>query len=239
MNKEHLWPKWLIKKTGTNQTLVKWEGKEVNPMNTTLPLCVKCNADFGERLEGPLKQIFEDLELGKGISDQEAELVIRWLWKLEGINWILGFPDGVYSSKYTLRQRVLRPLDTIRGHLTLAIALCEEIDPKFGDSPMGIDSRCVHSAIFVSGVFLKIAVMVVLQLFEHLIPDSFSQYRLKPKADACSGAKLFYPQIGFKRCTEAVSVTMLASVKLTALHDKFALGAINSGCLPEDIKRKS
>lgn len=236
MNKEHFWPKWLIKKTGTNQTWVRWEGEKVNPMNATLPLCMRCNSDFGEGLEVPVQRIFEDLESGRGISDFEAELMVRWLWKLEGIGWVFEFSQGRYNEKYSLRQRVLHPIDAIRGHLTLAIALCDEIDPEFSDSPMRIDSRCDHSAIFVSGVFAKLAVMVVLQLFEHLIPDRFSQYRLKPKADALSGAKLFYPQVGFKRCIEAVGVTWLVSKKLTILHDGFALGGIKSGRLSEGIK---
>lgn len=61
MNKEHFWPKWLIKKTGTHQTGVKHGGKKVNPMNITFPLCVRCNSDSGQGLEAPVRQIFEDL----------------------------------------------------------------------------------------------------------------------------------------------------------------------------------
>ena len=170
-----------------------------------------------------MAQIFEDLEQGKGISDLEAELLVRWLWKLEGLNWVFQFPEGRYNEKYTLRQRVLHPIDDIRGHLTLAIALVEKIDPDYGDAPLGIDSRCQHSAIFVSGVFSKVAVMVALSPFEHLIPAMFSQYRLAAKRDAISGAKLFYPQTGFPLCIEAVGVTKLASCELTKLHDAMRL----------------
>jgi hypothetical protein len=79
--------------------------------------------------------------------------------------------------------------------------------------------------------------MVVLELFEHLIPSGFSQYRLKPKADSLSSAKLFYPQVGFKRCTEAVGVTKIISNRLVYLHDGFALGTIASGRLSNEIKR--
>src|SRR6266498_2812771 len=134
-------------------------------MTATFPLCVACNSDFGQGLEVPVARIFEDLEQGKGISDLEGELLVRWLWKLEGLGWIFEFSGGRYNDKYTLRQRVLHPIDDIRGQLTLAIALVEKIDPDFGDAPMGLDSRCLHSAIFVSGVFSKVAVMVVLAPF--------------------------------------------------------------------------
>lgn len=226
MNKEHLWPKWLITKTNTHQTTVRWGEKMVNPKSATLPLCKKCNSDFGDGLEAPVSQIFEDLERGKGISDLEVELLVRWLWKLEGLGWIFQFPEGRYTNKYTLRERVLHPIDDIRGQLTVAISLIEEIDPSYGDAPLGIDSRCQHSAIFVAGVFLKVAVMVVLALFEHLIPKEFSQYRLAFKPDSMSSAKIFYPQVGFKLCTEAVGITTVASIRLTQLHDAFALGTI-------------
>ncbi len=75
------------------------------------------------------------------------------------------------------------------------------------------------SAIFVSGASSKLVGMVVLQLFEYLNPDRSSQYRLKPKADTLSGGKLFYQQVGFRRCIEAVGVTTRDSKKLTILHD--------------------
>ena len=128
-----------------------------------------------------------------------------------------------------MRQRVLHPIDDIRGQLTLAIAVVKEIDPNYRDAPLGIDSRCQHNAIFVSGVFSRVAIMVVLALFDHLIPARFSRYRLAAKRDAISGAKLFYPQTGFPLCTEAVGVTTLASLNLTRLHDAFALGVISQG----------
>lgn len=226
MNREHFWPRWIIRKTGTYRTSVRWGEKKVNPLTATLPLCEKCNSDLGKGLEGPVAQIFEDLERGKGISDLEAELLVRWLWKLEGLGWIFQFPEGRYSERYTLRERILHPIDDIRGQLTLAIALVEKIDPDYDDAPLGIDSECQHSAIFVSGVFSKVAVMVLLAPFEHLIPAMFSQYRLAAKRDAISGAKLFYPQTGFSLCTQAVGVTTLASRKLTMLHDAHAVEVI-------------
>ena len=89
ISKEHFWPKWLIEKTGTHRTLVRFtKDKRINPKEFVIPLCTKCNSDFGRELESPVSQIFTDLENGLGISDIEAELLVRWLWKFEGYSWI-------------------------------------------------------------------------------------------------------------------------------------------------------
>lgn len=124
MNKEHIFPQWLIERTGTNATGIRWGAKrDVPALAATFPLCEQCNRDFGEYLEGPTARLFDEIEAGAGLSDNDAELLVRWLWKIKGLAWIADHPDGQYSSKYTLRERVLLPIDEIRGHLTLGIAL--------------------------------------------------------------------------------------------------------------------
>ena len=88
MNKEHFWPQWLINKTGTTRGLIKWiDDKWISPRAGTIPICSKCNAEFGKELEGPVSKIFDDLLYGKGLSDWDAELLVRWLWKFEGFLW--------------------------------------------------------------------------------------------------------------------------------------------------------
>lgn len=224
ITKEHFWPRWLATRTGTHKTGVPWLGeKRITAYSAKLPLCSRCNRDFGTHLEGPVSQIFDDLETGNGISDTEAEILVRWLWKFEGLAWRFMDPEGTYSQKYTIRERVLNPIDEIREQLVLAIALIEEIDPNFRDAPMGIDSMNRVNAIFVSGVFSRIAILVVHSMAETEIPGSFSLYHLLPSRGAESNTKLFFPKTGFEKCTDAVATMTLISPHLSYLHDQ-ALG---------------
>ena len=169
-----------------------------------------------------MSRILDDIEAGRGLSDNEAETVVRWLWKLDGLLWHISNPTRDYSPLYTLRERVLKPLDGIRGELILAIALCERIDPKYRDAPMGIDSG-EGDGIFVSGVFSRTAMMVVLRAFVDLIPAGFSKHRLgASRGEPTADAKLFYPGTTFPTDTELVGVTWQSSHCLTAAHEEWA-----------------
>jgi hypothetical protein len=115
-NKEHPFPQWLITRTKTDRTSIRWiPGNRIPADEATLPLCRQCNRDFGDQLEAPMSRILDDIEADRGLSDNEAELIVRWLWKIEGLLWHVSHPTHDYSSKYTLRERVLRPLDAIRA----------------------------------------------------------------------------------------------------------------------------
>jgi hypothetical protein len=220
MTKEHFWPRWLIEKTNTDSTGVRsLKGKFIPPSALTIPLCKECNDDFGKYLESPVAKIFYELENGKGISDFEAELLVRWLWKLEGLHWTLINPVDSYSYSYKLRERVLLPIDKIRPFLVLAISLINEIDPSYGDAPLGLDSINRANGICVAGVFSRIAIMVLHQNFVHLVPPNFSQYSLADSLNLVSHQKCFYPQTGFKDDTEAVSITWDAGRALSKAHD--------------------
>jgi hypothetical protein len=220
MTKEHFFPQWLIERAGTDKTGIKWIGGiRIPALAATVPLCVRCNKHLGDELEGPVARIFCDLESGQGLSDREAELLVRWLWKFEGLAWKLSNPAGKYTTKYTLVERVLQPIDEIRGSLILAIGMVKTIDPRYGDSPMGIDSFNRLNAIFVAGVFLSVALMVLLEDFASLVPPEFSQYHFMAKPDASSDSKLFYPKIGFSDDTEAIVTTALAASTLSDVHD--------------------
>jgi hypothetical protein len=218
--KEHFWPQWMIKKTNTHQTGVRFApGKKINPRALTVPLCSTCNNRFGNELEGPVAKSFEDLEAGRGLSDREAERIIRWLWKLEGLSWCFAHPDGLYTQKYSLRDRVLNPIDEIRSELTLAVSLVAEIEPEFGDAPMGLDSWNDTSAIYVAGVFSRVALMVLLRQFASEVPKNFSFYQLADLHAADREAKLFFPAVGFATCVEAVGVTAKHAAMLSYAHE--------------------
>jgi hypothetical protein len=67
-NKEHVFPKWLIKRTGTDKTGIRWGGiSKMSALSATMPLCLKCNQAFGDELERPVSRIFDDLEADRGI----------------------------------------------------------------------------------------------------------------------------------------------------------------------------
>lgn len=220
INKEHFWPEWLIQRTGTHRTGVRFStGKLINPRAFTVPLCIRCNTDFGRELESPASRIMDELEAGRGISDLEAELIIRWLWKFEGLDWIFNHPEDTFTKRYTLRERVLQPIDDIRSELSLAISLVAEIHPKFGDAPMGLDSWNEYSAVFVAGVFSRVAIMVLLRQFEQNVPAQFSLYRFADRSAPYRSAKLFYPETGFQNCVEAVNVTREVALYLSHAHD--------------------
>jgi hypothetical protein len=223
--REHYFPKWLIERTNTIHEGIAWGGKpNVSALAATVPLCQRCNFDFGRELESPMAAIFDDIEASRGLSDYEAELVVRWMWKFEGLAWRFRHPRDVYSVKYTLRDRVLNPLDEIRGRLTLAIALTERRDPDFLEGAMGIDSWNVHNAIFVSGVFSRVAIVVCLTELSDELPAPFSKYPLAAhRLDSGTDAKLFHPAIGFPTCGDAVGYLRDASPYLSSLHDDLRL----------------
>jgi hypothetical protein len=225
ISKEHFFPEWLILRTNTNNTTIRWGNKWLPALSCTIPLCDACNKLFGEHLESPVAHIFDEIETGKGLSDFEAELLIRWMWKFEGLGWYANpaNKNWIYSDKYTLRERVLGNIDTIRPRLTLAISLIHKINPEHDDLPMGIDSETRISAIHVAGVFSKTAIIVSDNIFDSLIPPNFSIYHLSDKVNKKKQTKVFFPRTGFLDDDIAVFSTKAASVKLSAVHDIYAL----------------
>jgi len=228
MTKEHFWPQWLTERAGlARDRKIRWVGaKRIPAAAATLPLCADCNNSFGSQLEGPASSIFADMEAGRGLGDAEAEILIRWLWKFEGLVWNTkhhSHPHARYSDLWTLKERVLGPSITeIRPELALGIALIEKNDEGFTDWPIGIDSPTAnHNAIFVSGVFSRTALMVFLNRFCHLVPHEFQIYHLKPVRDP-EPSKVFFPAVGFEWANEAVFRTLSSSMALLEAHEAFA-----------------
>jgi hypothetical protein len=222
MNSEHFWPEWLIELTRTAATPVGWiPGRKVPPRATTVPMCVQCNADFGRELEGPTARVFRDVLAGRGLSGNEAELLVRWLWKFEGLSWRIANhrPTDSYSEIYTIRDRVLRRIGSIRDELALAISLVERIDYGFTDEPMGLDSSNRSNAVFVSGVFSRIAMMSTLRVFSYGLPDGFTVIQLPSVTAADGDTKLYFPRVGFPTCTEAVVYMRQNAPQLALQHD--------------------
>jgi hypothetical protein len=230
MSREHFWPQWLIDRTNSKQTGVRWfGGKKISPSSATIPLCKSCNHTFGSELESPVLSVFDALEGGNGISDYEAELLVRWMWKFDGYSWLLHDQIRTYSHNSTLKDRVLNRLSSGRSEVSIAISLIDKIDSKFGDKPMGIDSENESNCVFVSGVFSKIALVVGLTRFSSLLPQQFSVYTLAESPNSTTEhSRMFYPKTGFADDIEAVGVTRIISQTLSRLHDDFARSSLPS-----------
>ncbi len=221
MNKEHFWPRWLIRMTQTSNSAVRWGDKRVGPNSTKIPLCSRCNTDFGRHLEEPARLAFLDLEGDRGLSDLQAEILVRWLWKFVGLAFRMQHPLGPYTQRYTVRDRVLRPIDEVREHISLAVSLIDRIEPGYGDAPMGLDTPNGRSAICVAGVFSRIAIAVVERDLESMIDTSrFDFYRFAKPDHATHQAKLFFPRVGFSTCTDAVAYMASIGGALVEVHDQ-------------------
>ncbi|ETI59933.1 hypothetical protein [Marinomonas profundimaris] len=219
--KEHFWPKWLIKHTNMTGHKIMWMSEDrVYPLTATIPLCLSCNSEFGSKLEKPMMELLIDIELGKGISDNDAEIFVRCAWKMEAFSWRVSLPDSQYSGVYTVKERVLKSLDSIRGNLVLAVALIK--DPYQGKEylPMGLCNTNEVNAIVMSGVIGEIAFIVLTTDQVGKLPLQFSYYRLKPLRDSLGDAKLFYPDVGFQTFKEAQDLTRDAASLISLSFDE-------------------
>jgi hypothetical protein len=149
----------------------------LSPDKATVPLCDNCNNAFGTALEAPVSQIFRVIDDGEAINDIEAELIVRWMWKFEGLQWALYTGSGG-TTKYSLRDRIAEPhaFAEIRPMLLLAMATCHANDPGFDDWPLGIDTPPGEDAITMCGVFKRVAIVVSLTDFEGDVPDVYGKY---------------------------------------------------------------
>jgi hypothetical protein len=218
---EHFFPKWLIKYADVHREGISWLGKKgLNPDKATVPLCDECNNLFGTILEGPVSTIFRALDAEQPISDHDAELLVRWMWKFEGLQWFLyAQPEQVYSLKYSLRDRVTRPepFAEIRQNLLLAVATCHANDPGFEDWPLGIDTPPGEDAITMSGVFKRIAIITSLADFTDQIPDVYGKY-IFGSVPADRTEPMFSPPRSFPFAKGAIETTKITAARLSVAH---------------------
>lgn len=225
-NKEHFWPRWLIRFAEATKEPVSWLGKDLPAEAVQIPLCADCNSAFGQDLEGPMSELLPRISVGQSVTDPECELLVRWLWKFEGLAWnAFNFhrSEARYSSKFSMRERVIGKdsLQGIRGRLVVALALAHRNDPGLHDWSLGMDSGLgTHDAIFASGVFRNVAMAVSFADFAHLIPPMFSTYQLAGERDL-SGALVLKPEFVFPLVSDAEIVTASASVRLKVEHERF------------------
>ena len=120
MTKEHFFPRWLIESAQVHHEGITWlDGQTVDPDKATIPLCRACNEAFGTTLEGPVAEIFRQLEQGASISEEEAEVLVRWLWKFEGLQWTAGPCFALIALFWDGRGRRARRAATAPSHVAV------------------------------------------------------------------------------------------------------------------------
>jgi hypothetical protein len=153
MSQEHLFPKWLIDYASVRKEGIRWIGKKrVDPDKATIPLCRECNGALSQSLESPVAAIFRAIDRGESLSDRDCEVVVRWLWKFEGLEWHLNYvdtPQARYTDSHTLVERVTTsaPFEQVRKDMVVAISRIKSNDEGFEDWPLGLDMPLSLSAM--------------------------------------------------------------------------------------------
>jgi hypothetical protein len=226
MTDEHFFPKWLIKHADAQRDGIDWLGRRrVHPRKATIPLCSDCNQALNTALEIPVSTILPAIEAGQPISDQEAELLVRWMWKFEGLQWSLfnaGQTEALYTQRYTLTQRVTlsHAFEEARPLLLLAVAMCNANDEGFLDWPLGLDTPPSDNAIHMSGVFGRTAIITSLVEFAEDIPEVYGKYFFNGVPDDRT-VKEFLPPVSFISANGAIAQTKETASRLTALHEQY------------------
>ncbi|WP_456363070.1 hypothetical protein [Priestia aryabhattai] len=249
-NKEHIFPQWILKKTNTFSNPIRGTAgpKKIPGKHCVIPLCEECNSILGKELESPVSKIFENIESGKGFNDYEAELLVRWMWKVTGMFYWL--ERATVEEDYgfiNIKERCLNNIEMPRDRISLAVALIEnEWVEKFNQSPMGIDVIPVHSNVLAAGVFSRVAIIVYYTQFDNMIPELFTKYKLSNTPIMMNPNFRIYPKTGFNKGIEAVGKTVLISNgRLLNAHENDALEQIlfgikatkeNDESIPEEYK---
>lgn len=205
MNKEHFYPQWLLKRTNTQQDLFASPNGKIPAISLTVPLCEECNSRLGEELEAPVSIVFDSIESGKGFNDYEAELLMRWMWKINGVfYWSICNEHWKYGL-FTLKEHVLSRIVQPRERLSIAISLIEDANENFGCAPVGMDSFSFYSNIYAAGVFSKICIVVFYSEFSHYFDKNvWTLYTLSNTPMVLNPANKIYPKCGFLKGSQAI-----------------------------------
>lgn len=229
MNQEHLYPRWLLKRTHTEQDLFNSPNGKIPAISLTVPLCKDCNSQLGRELEKPVSLIFDSIENGNGFSDYDAELLVRWTWKINGMfywsfcneNWKYGY--------ITLKEHVLSRIVQPRDRISIAISLIEDSEEDFGSAPVGMDAVSFYSNVYGVGVFSKLCIVVFLSVFsDYFDTRLWTVYQLSKTPMVLNPKHRIYPKCGFKKGSEAlgyVKSNFGNDSRLYNEHEKIAIDA--------------
>lgn len=210
MNKEHIFPKWLLQHTNTRKDMFNWIYGKIPADQVTVPLCGECNSKLGTELEGPVKTVFNAIESGEGFNDSDAELLIRWMWKIAGlVYWTICNEHWKYGFR-TLKDHVLSKIIQPRHRLSIALSLIEDPYDEHGCAPVGLDAFSFYSNIYAVGIFSKLCIVVFYSSFEKYIdPNIWTVYRLSDHPMVLNPKNKVYPQCGFKTRDSAINYVKL------------------------------
>lgn len=241
--KEHVFPVWLIERTRStavklgDENGMKWIGPNAN----TVPLCRKCNEALGTGLETPVKEAFEDAEAGLGLSDRQAELIVRWLWKYEAWNWCINHASRMnYDSRVTPTERLLGTgFAEMRARITFSVTRCKG-DEYIGASgenrglPMGIDTPPgTYDATCELGVFSRLAIGVSLRWADKMLPPQLTKYHFPELRNVEDrDAKVIFADEGFDGFTEAIEAMTEYGGKIKFQHEVIAKAAADGNLRP-------
>jgi len=229
MNKEHFFPQWLLKGTSCEKTLFSSPYGKIPGRKLTIPLCEDCNSKLGSNLEAPVSKIFENIERGMGFNDNDAELLVRWMWKIKGMfYWSICNDNWLYSS-LTLKERVLEKIGSPRSRISIGISVIEDEleNEEFGYAPIGLSSFTFWSNVYVVGVFSKLSIVVFYSIYRPLINENiWTVYTLSDYPILMNPKKKVFPITYFENGTIAVKTTRLflgQNSRLEKLHELTAL----------------
>ena len=206
MNKEHFYPQWLLRRTKTQKDLFSSPYGEIPADQITVRLCKDCNSKLGKELESPVSKVFDCIESGKGFNDYEAELLIRWMWKITGVFYWSICNDRWKYGAITLKERVLSRISYPRDRLALAISLIHDSEENFGCAPVGLDVFPLFSNVYAAGVFSKLCLVVLYSSYMREVEkEGWTVYRLNNSPNVLNLEKRIIPAVGFQTSREAVA----------------------------------
>lgn len=206
MNKEHIFPKWLLKLTNTEQDLFNSPNGMVPGISLTIPLCEDCNRQLGVELEAPVSSIFLRINNNEGFNDHEAELLVRWMWKINGMfYWSICNENWKYGY-ITLKEHVLSKIVSPRDRISIAISLIKYPEDEYGCAAVGLDAFPLYSNIYSVGVFSKICLVVFHSQFsDYFDRKIWTVYKLSNVPMVINPKHKIYPKYGFHKRSEAIS----------------------------------
>lgn len=223
MNKEHYFPQWLLKRTKSEKVNFGTFYGKLPGKKCTVPICIECNEKLGSELESPVSKIFENIESDKGFNDYEAELLVRWIWKIQGIlYWSICGNYWHYGCK-KIYDKVLLPIEQPRSRISIAIALIDDEfeNDRYGYAPVGLDSFSLYSNIFASGVFSKLSIIVFYTELKNLInSDIWSVYTLSEFPIMLNPEYKIYPKYTINTGAKAINLTKEYTGIDSEIHNK-------------------
>lgn len=231
INREHILPQWLLKMSHAQQDLFNSPNGKIPAISLTIPLCEECNRKLGAELEKPVSNIFKAIENGEGFNDYDAELLVRWIWKINGMFYWSFCNDNWKYGLITLKEHVLSQIVQPRDRISIAVSLIEDAEEDFGSAPVGMDSVSFYSNVYGAGVFSKICLVVFYSQFSRYFDESrWTVYKLNNAPMLLNPKNKIFPKYGFKTGSEAITYvqTYFGNNSIIYMeHEKYVLSILN------------